>query len=70
MSRMSSDELAPDGTVLNGFDYALQVWVEGGIAQNCAHPDRMRLWAIRPCCGANRYAGQRIADIPGHEVRG
>ena len=30
MGRLSSDELAADGTILNGFDYHLQVWVIGG----------------------------------------
>ncbi len=55
MSRLSTDELAPDGTILNGFDYAVQVWVENGICLDV---------------GAGRqYAGQRIADVPGHEVR-
>jgi len=53
---MSTDELAPDGTILNGFDYNLQVWVEHGI---CLPVGLGRI-----------YAGQRIAEIPGHEVRG
>ena len=56
MSRMSTDELAPDGSILNGFDYQLQVWVEGGICL--------------PVGLGREYAGQRIADLPGHEVRG
>ena len=56
MSRMSTDELAPDGTILNGFDYRLQVWVERGICL--------------PVGLGREYTGQRIADIPGHEVRG
>ena len=56
MSRMSTDELAPDGTILNGFDYALQVWVKDGICL--------------PVGLGREYTGQRIADIPGHEVRG
>jgi len=72
MSRKSSTvagfTLAPDGTILNGYDYNVQVWVRLGIIQNCGHPYRMR--ALGPCCAAGRFAGQRIADIPGHEVRG
>ncbi len=55
MSRMSTDELAPDGTVHNGFDYNVQVWVENGICL--------------PVGLGLEYAGQRIVDIPGHEVR-
>jgi len=55
MSRESSDELAPDGTILNGFDYALQVWVVDGVCQDV---------------GAGRqYAGRRVTDVSGHEVR-
>lgn len=54
--RLSSDELAADGSVLNGFDYALQVWVIDGVCQPVGY-------------GA-RYAGQKVADVPGHEVRG
>ena len=50
------DELAADGTILNGFDYAVQVWVEDGICL---------------AVGLGRdYAGLPIAKVPGHEVRG
>ena len=55
MSRESTDELASDGSIRNGFDYALQVWVLGGICQDVGL--------------GRKYAGQRVADIPGHEVR-
>ena len=56
MSRMSNDELAPDGTILNGYDYNVQVWVEDGICL---------------AVGLGRdYAGLPIAEVPGHEVRG
>jgi len=56
MSRESSDEIAEDGTVLNGYDYALQVWVIAGICQDVG-------------LVAAQYAGKRINDVPGHEVR-
>ena len=72
MSRTSSDELAADGTILNGFDYNVQVWVEDGIIQACGHPQMY--WqggrARGPCCNASLYAGRPIIRIPGHEVRG
>lgn len=55
MSRQSGDELAPDGTIHNGFDYNLQVWVLEGICQDVGM--------------GRKYAGQRVANIPGHEVR-
>ena len=55
MSRQSSDELAEDGTILNGFDYNVQVWVLGGICTDVGS-------------GAE-YAGQPIRNVPGHEVR-
>ena len=56
MSRMSRDELAPDGTILNGFDYNVQVWVEDGICLDVGL--------------GRKHAGTPIADVPGHEVRG
>lgn len=55
MSRESSDELAEDGTILNGFDYAVQVWVQEGI---CLDVGLGRKWA-----------GTAIREVPGHEVR-
>ena len=42
MSRESSDELAPDGTILNGYDYDKQAWVINGRYSPCAHPDAMK----------------------------
>ena len=70
MSRESSDELAADGTILNGFDYNVQVWVVNGVIPTCSHPARMRLFAGgEPCCNAWRYADYQIKDVPGHEVR-
>ena len=55
MSRLSGDELATDGTVLNGFDYNVQVWVLDGVCQDVG--------------AGKEYAGRFIKDIPGHEVR-
>ena len=55
MSRVSSDEIAEDGTILNGFDYALQVWVLNGVCQDV---------------GAGReHAGKRVNTVQGHETR-
>jgi hypothetical protein len=56
MSRESRDELAADGTILNGYDYNLQVWVRAGICEDVG-------------LNSDKYAGQRVASIPGHEVR-
>jgi hypothetical protein len=67
MSRQSGDVLAPTGTVKDGYDYAVQVWVKGGVVQPCGHPATMRV--TRPCCAANRYQGQRIEQIRGHQVQ-
>lgn len=40
--------------VIDGYDYDVQVWVRGGLVQNCGHP--------RGECGCNarRYAGFTI----------
>lgn len=65
MSRLSSDELAPDGAIFNGFDYNVQVWVLGGVVQPCGHPDSMG----SECCNGRVYAGMRINQIINHEVR-
>lgn len=59
------ESLDADGAVMNGFDYALQVWVVGGVVQNCEHPDR----ASRTCCNASKYAGQCVKYVPGHQER-
>lgn len=55
MSRQSSDELAADGTILNGYDYHLQTWVLDGIIQDVGN--------------CPQHVGQRVGDVPGHEVR-
>lgn len=55
MSRLSSDEIANDGTIYNGFDYNLQAWVINGIVTDVGN--------------AKQYVGWRIQDVPGHEVR-
>jgi len=56
--RVSDDEYDPDGYLLNGFDYDLQVWVRNGRILDCGHPAAMR--ANGPCCNAHRLAGQSI----------
>ena len=55
MNRLSKDELAKDGTILNGFDYHIQVWVVNGICTDVG-------------IGA-KYQGQPINTVLGHEVR-
>jgi hypothetical protein len=67
MSRTSTDELSPDGTILNGFDYALQVWVKDGTIGPCGHPAAMRKNGY--CCNQSKFSGLNIALVPGHEVR-
>ena len=65
--RTSSDEVSAAGLVINGYDYDLQVWVQRGVIQPCAHPLTMRRHG--PCCSQNQLAGLMIADVPGHEIR-
>lgn len=67
MSRLSGDRLAVGGTVRDGFDYQLQVWVTAGVVVPCGHPESMKQRG--PCCPADRYKGQAVASIAGHEVR-
>ena len=64
MSRMSTDELAGNGSILNGFDYQLQVWVINGIIQKDGHRTAQR------GCNGCAYAGASVVSIPGHERRG
>ena len=64
--RLSTDQRDAKGRVVNGFDYALQVWVRNGIVATCAHPAPMRRGGT-PCCNQHRYAGRDILTIPGHE---
>jgi hypothetical protein len=59
--RTSKDEFALDGSVLNGFDYDLQVWVKDGIVQACGHPQKTDY------CNACDYAGMKISSIKGHQ---
>lgn len=58
MTRQSTDERGPDGRLMNGFDYDLQVWVRDGIVQPCAHPASMACG-----CKARRYAGLILTDV-------
>lgn len=67
MSRQSGDTMAPDGSVLNGYDYNLQLWVDDGIVLPCGHPPRMR--RDGPCCNADRWQGLAVSSLPGHERR-
>lgn len=69
MSRQSRDELAPDGTILNGYDYNVQVWVLGGVIQPCGHPETMQRKGDGPCCNGYAYAGYKINQVYKHEVR-
>ena len=65
--RLGSDEVW-NGSVWNGFDYRLQVWVQDGVVIPCAHPARMR--ERGECCPQARYQGRRLRSVPGHEQRG
>ena len=65
--RTSSDKVNAQGLVVDGYDYALQVWVVRGVIQPCSHPIRMR--RLGPCCNQNKYSGLRIGDVSSHEVR-
>lgn len=46
------------------FNYDLQVWVEGGIVLNCAHPAGQQTHACFGgfCCNSRRFAGLTEAD--------
>jgi hypothetical protein len=66
MIRESGNEYTTAGYVLHGFDYSLQVWVEDGVVLPCGHPRALPL-AEPYCCNGARYAGTRVADIPGAE---
>jgi hypothetical protein len=62
MRRTSGDEFR-NGTLWNGYDYGLQVWVRGGIVEDCQHPESMG----PGCCNGRFYAGQAVANISGHD---
>ena len=55
MSRESSDELADDGTILNGYDYQLQNWVVNGVLVDVGN--------------AREHWGKKVKDVLGHENR-
>ena len=55
MSRTSCDIVDPEGIVVSGFDYSLQVWVKDYICQ--------------PVGLGKEYAGKDIRTVAGHEVR-
>jgi len=60
-------KLATDGSIRNGYDYSLQVWVIDGIVVECGHPESMR--QHRACCNGWKYHGMSVRSIPGHEIR-
>lgn len=60
MSRQSSDVVF-QGYVLDGFDYALQVWVKFGIIEDCGHFKDLR---EKGCCNGHKLAGRFITDFP------
>lgn len=64
MTRTSSDDIDEKGTVRNGYDYELQVWVNNYECMPCAHPLFMREKA-GVCCSQMKYAGLDIRTIPG-----
>lgn len=36
--RISVNQLSPNGTLFNGYDYEHQAWVVDGLYQDCGHP--------------------------------
>jgi len=70
MTRQSTNIYNQEGTLIHGFDYDIQVWVENGVVLDCAHPDSMK---EQGCCAAHKYAGLPIgcariaADLPRKE---
>lgn len=70
MSRDSSNEIAIDGSVKNGYDYRLQVWVENGVVLDCGHPHRDTRGNLSVCCSAKKYVGLAVNTIDGHMIRG
>jgi len=54
MSRQSDNQMAADGTVLNGYDYRLQNWVVDGILARVGN--------------AKKYWGMPVRDVPGHQT--
>ena len=69
MTRATLQELDTAGLVVNGYDYALQVYVRDGIVQMCGHPARLRRDG-RVCCNALRYVGWTIEAARAHALRG
>lgn len=72
--RMSIDELTPHGTVHNGYDYQLNVWVRDGLILDCRHPQVEvgapgELAGGSRCCNARKLRGRRVDEIAGHDQR-
>lgn len=36
--RTSTNQMSPEGTLVNGYDYKNQAWVINGVYQDCGHP--------------------------------
>jgi hypothetical protein len=53
--RRSSNEYAHDGSVRNGYDYQLQVWIVDG-----------KVTDVGNC---PEHVGRAVRDVPGHEVK-
>jgi len=70
--RRSTDNLAKDGTIERGFDYNLQVWVDGFIVLRCGHfPSYGAGNGGEPgsCCHVPALVGRDIRSIEGREKR-
>lgn len=51
-----------NGTVKNGFDYTLQVWVKDYIIQDCGHKTHNG-FKVFECCNARRLRDQDIREV-------
>lgn len=77
MTRIGVNQLASDGTLLNGFDYEHQAWVTDGLYQDCGHPAAGEILASWPglrgegirfkgCnCYGRAHAGERCTSQGG-----
>jgi len=64
LTRKICDEIK-NKRVWNGYDYKLQVWVDNGIIQDCAHPENMDEGG---CCIGHTFAGMNILLVPEAEI--
>ena len=56
MSRQSNNDYDENGTLRNGFDYDLQVWVVDYLIPDCKHPREMKVNGSC-CCQQDRLKG-------------